>query len=174
MNSDNNSKFAHIKERCFLNMNDLLKEKIQDNIVIIKINKSFHEDMSALELYDVTRGCWKRKIESVEKAEYALSVVYGEVKEVYKIAKWVPAEEMERETIPYDSKKDKGMVEYIDTPKISEILMDEFMEPMGISAYKLAQEIHVPVSRIQDLLHDRRKITADTSLRLAKYFGVSD
>ena len=45
---------------------------------------------------------------------------------------------------------------------------------MDISAYKLAQEIHVPVSRIQDILHDRRKITADTSLRLAKYFGVSD
>ena len=48
------------------------------------------------------------------------------------------------------------------------------MDPMDISAYKLAQEIHVPVSRIQDILHDRRKITADTSLRLAKYFGVSD
>lgn len=48
------------------------------------------------------------------------------------------------------------------------------MEPMDISAHKLAQEIHVPVSRIQDILHDRRKITADTSLRLAKYFGVSD
>ena len=48
------------------------------------------------------------------------------------------------------------------------------METMDISAYKLAQEIHVPVSRIQDILHDRRKITADTSLRLAKYFGVSD
>lgn len=57
---------------------------------------------------------------------------------------------------------------------MSEILMEEFMEPMGLSAYKLAQEIHVPVSRIQDLLHDRRKITADTSLRLAKFFGVSD
>lgn len=52
--------------------------------------------------------------------------------------------------------------------------MEEFMEPMGLSAYKLAQEIHVPVSRIQDILHDRRKITADTSLRLAKFFGVSD
>ena len=57
---------------------------------------------------------------------------------------------------------------------IGEILQEEFMEPMDISAYKLAQEIHVPVSRIQDILHDRRKITADTSLRLAKYFGVSD
>ena len=57
---------------------------------------------------------------------------------------------------------------------MSEILMEEFMEPMGISAYKLAQAIHVPTSRIQDILHDRRKITADTSLRLAKFFGVSD
>ena len=48
------------------------------------------------------------------------------------------------------------------------------MEPLGISAYRLAREIHVPVSRIQDILHDRRKITVDTSLRLAKFFGVSD
>ena len=59
-------------------------------------------------------------------------------------------------------------------PTPGEVLQEEFMEPMDISAYKLAQEIHVPVSRIQDILHDRRKITADTSLRLAKYFGVSD
>ena len=48
------------------------------------------------------------------------------------------------------------------------------MIPMGLSAYKLAQDIKVPVSRIQDILHGRRKITADTSLRLAKLFGVSD
>ena len=48
------------------------------------------------------------------------------------------------------------------------------MVPMGLSAYKLAQDIKVPVSRIQDILHGRRKITADTSLRLAKLFGVSD
>lgn len=66
------------------------------------------------------------------------------------------------------------MSDIIPTPKMSEILMEEFMEPLGLSAYKLAQEIHVPVSRIQDILHDRRKITADTSLRLAKFFGVSD
>lgn len=66
------------------------------------------------------------------------------------------------------------MPNYIITPTISEILIEEFMKPYGISAYRLAQDIHVPVSRIQDILHDRRKITADTSLRLAKYFGVSD
>ncbi|MBQ1301096.1 MAG: HigA family addiction module antidote protein [Erysipelotrichaceae bacterium] len=62
----------------------------------------------------------------------------------------------------------------IETPKISEILYEEFMEPLGISAYKLAKDIDVPVSRIQEILHDRRKITVDTSLRLARYFGVSD
>ncbi len=66
------------------------------------------------------------------------------------------------------------MENYIETPKMSEILSEEFMIPFGLSAYKLAQEIHVPVSRIQDILHDRRKITADTSIRLGKFFGVSD
>lgn len=62
----------------------------------------------------------------------------------------------------------------IETPKVSEILLEEFMEPFGISAYRLAKDINVPVSRIQDILHDRRAITVDTSLRLGKYFGVSD
>ena len=62
----------------------------------------------------------------------------------------------------------------IETPTMGEILREEFMEPMGISAYRLANGIHVPVSRIQDILHDRRKITVDTSLRLARFFGVSD
>ena len=66
------------------------------------------------------------------------------------------------------------MASYIPTPTIGKILLEEFMEPMKLTAYKLAQDIHVPTSRIQDILHDRRKITADTSLRLAKYFGVSD
>lgn len=66
------------------------------------------------------------------------------------------------------------MDERIEIPTIGEILKEEFLEPMGISAYKLAQEIHVPVSRIQDIIHNRRKITADTSLRFAKFFGVSD
>ena len=62
----------------------------------------------------------------------------------------------------------------IETPSVGEILKEEFMEPLQISAYRLAQEIHVPVSRVQDLLHGRRKVTVDTSLRLAKFFNVSD
>ena len=62
----------------------------------------------------------------------------------------------------------------IETPAISEILLEEFMKPLSISAYKLANAINVPVSRIQDILHNRRKITVDTSIRLGIYFGVSD
>lgn len=57
---------------------------------------------------------------------------------------------------------------------MGEILNEEFLIPLGLSAYKVAQEINVPTSRIQDILHNRRKITVDTSLRLAKFFGVSD
>ena len=66
------------------------------------------------------------------------------------------------------------MTKHIKTPTIGEILNEEFFTPMGLSAYKVAQAINVPVSRIQDILHDRRRITVDTSLRLAKFFGVSD
>lgn len=65
------------------------------------------------------------------------------------------------------------MTDYINTPKVSEILLEEFMSPLGISAYKLAHDIHVPISRIQDILHDRRSINADTSIRLGRYFGLS-
>ena len=66
------------------------------------------------------------------------------------------------------------MAEYIKAPTMGEILKEEFMEPMNISAYKLAQSIHVSVSRIQSILNSGRRITPDTSLRLAKFFGVSD
>ena len=66
------------------------------------------------------------------------------------------------------------MENIIETPKVSEILLEEFMQPLGISAYKLAKDINVPTSRIQDILKDKRKITVDTSLRLARYFNVSD
>lgn len=62
----------------------------------------------------------------------------------------------------------------ITTPKISEILKEEFMNPLNLSAYALAKNINVPTSRIQDIFHDRRQITVDTSIRLGRFFGVSD
>lgn len=54
-----------------------------------------------------------------------------------------------------------------------EILREEFMEPMGISQNALAIAIHVPATRIGEIVHERRGITADTALRLGKYFGTS-
>jgi hypothetical protein len=93
-------------------LNLLSKEDITENIIVIKINRSYRENMSAEELYDVTRGFWKRKIESVEPAEYALAVAHQVVKEVYKIHSWVKAEDepIHRKTIPYNEKKDKGRI----------------------------------------------------------------
>jgi addiction module HigA family antidote len=55
-----------------------------------------------------------------------------------------------------------------------EILLTEFLEPMGISQYRLAKDLDVPQTRIADVVNGRRSITADTALRLAKYFGMSD
>jgi len=54
-----------------------------------------------------------------------------------------------------------------------EILLKEFMEPLGISQNKLARDIDVPVTRISDIVHGKRGITTDTALRLAVYFGTT-
>jgi len=55
-----------------------------------------------------------------------------------------------------------------------EILLNDFLEPMGISQYRLAQGISVPPRRINEIVHGVRRITADTSLRLALYFGTTE
>ena len=54
-----------------------------------------------------------------------------------------------------------------------EMLREEFMKPMGISINGLAMELHVPVTRISQIVNERRGITADTALRLARHFGTS-
>ena len=54
-----------------------------------------------------------------------------------------------------------------------EILMDEFLNPMGISQYRLAHDISVSPRRINEIVHCARTVTADTALRLGKYFGIS-
>ena len=55
-----------------------------------------------------------------------------------------------------------------------EILLEEFLEPLGISQYRLAKDISVPARRINEIVHGKRSITADTALRLSRYFGLSD
>jgi len=54
-----------------------------------------------------------------------------------------------------------------------EILLEEFLMPLKISAYKLAKDIKIPQTRVGEILKGRRRITADTALRLGKYFGNS-
>lgn len=55
-----------------------------------------------------------------------------------------------------------------------EILMEEFLKPMGISQYRLAKDINVPARRINEIVHGKRSITADTALRLSRYFNLSN
>jgi len=54
-----------------------------------------------------------------------------------------------------------------------EILLKEFLEPMGISAYRLAKDTGIPQTRISEIIKGRRRITADTALRFSKYFGTT-
>lgn len=55
-----------------------------------------------------------------------------------------------------------------------ELLLEEFLRPMGISQYRLAKEIGVPAQRIGDIVAGKRAITADTDLRLCRFFGLSN
>jgi len=55
-----------------------------------------------------------------------------------------------------------------------EILLEEFLEPLKISQYRLAKDISVPARRINEIVHGKRSVTADTALRLSRYFGLSD
>ncbi len=54
-----------------------------------------------------------------------------------------------------------------------EILREDFMKPLGLSMNKLALDLHVPVTRIAEIVHERRGITPDTALRLGRYFNTS-
>ena len=55
-----------------------------------------------------------------------------------------------------------------------EVLLEEFLEPMEISQYRLAKDISVSPRRINEIVHGKRSVTADTALRFARYFGTSD
>lgn len=80
---------------------------------------------------------------------------------------------MQRLSAKKDDKKG-GRGAYAVKPKISEILIEDFMKPYGLTVHKLARDIDLPVSRVQGVLRDTHKITVDTSVRLGKYFGLSD
>jgi addiction module HigA family antidote len=65
-------------------------------------------------------------------------------------------------------------VALLDPVTPGELLWEEFMVPMGLSRYRLAKEVGVPAPRIGDIVRGKRAITADTDLRLCRFFGLSD
>jgi addiction module HigA family antidote len=64
-------------------------------------------------------------------------------------------------------------MEHLELIPPGEILLEEFLDPLGISQNKLARDIDVPVGRINEIIRRKRAITADTALRLAKFFGTT-
>jgi addiction module HigA family antidote len=54
-----------------------------------------------------------------------------------------------------------------------EVLFEDFMQPLGLSQYRLAHDLGIPAMRINQIVHGKRAVTADTALRLARYFGTS-
>jgi antitoxin HigA-1 len=54
-----------------------------------------------------------------------------------------------------------------------EILREDFMKPLGLTVHRLALDLHVPATRIGEIVHERRRITVDTALRLARYFNTN-
>jgi antitoxin HigA-1 len=70
-------------------------------------------------------------------------------------------------------KEDAMSTEKIINPHPGEILLEEFLKPMGLSQSKLAIELRVPCHRVNEIIHGRRSITADTALRLGKFFGTT-
>lgn len=77
-----NARYSHEK----LELDD-----ITDNIMFIRINKRYRNDMSPMELYEATRGYWRLKVENAKKVDYVLAVYDGMVLEVYEVADWFPA-----------------------------------------------------------------------------------
>ena len=55
-----------------------------------------------------------------------------------------------------------------------EILLEEFLEPMEITQYRLAKDVNVPARRINEIVHGKRGVSADTALRLSRYFGTTE
>jgi addiction module HigA family antidote len=72
------------------------------------------------------------------------------------------------------SRSSTTTVELLPNPKPGEILLEEFLKPMGLSQTAVARALSVPPRRINEIVLGKRAITADTDLRLARYFGMSD
>lgn len=73
------------------NCEELDIKDFQESVMLIRINKLYHNEMTPYELYEITRAYWRVNLEQAKKVRYALAVYYGMVLEVYEIAEWLPA-----------------------------------------------------------------------------------
>ena len=92
-----------------MNSNILMYEDITEKVIAFNLRKSYKKDMTETELYDITRGCWQVDIKKAQYVDYAFSVYEGIIIEVYKIEKWLRAEELQRTTLP-DAEVPKGEI----------------------------------------------------------------
>lgn len=117
-----------------MNDNILFREDITENVIAIKINHSYKEDISEAGLYDITRGYWKIDIKRAQHAEHALSVYKGIIKEVYKIEEWLPAGSVPRPTLP-DAEVPEGRYEFVGEVAEEEI-RDRYIGKSMANLYK--------------------------------------
>ena len=122
----------------------LQREDLQENIVIIKINKLYREGMSAGALYEATRGIWKRNLKSLIGTEYCLSVYKGEVVEVYQIDEWNPAGTTPMKTRVIDPEHIVGRVEFVGKVASDEI-RDKYIGRSVAKLYKRGEASPVKV-----------------------------
>lgn len=95
-----------------MNTDSLSREDISENVIAIKVNDSYRDNMTKDELYDITRGYWKVSIKRAECAEYAFTIYKGIIREVYKIQEWLPAASIIRVTLP-DAEVPEGRYGFI-------------------------------------------------------------
>lgn len=80
-----------------------------------------------------------------------------------------------RKVIPSPQKRGSARTKKSHPPiHPGEVLLEEFLEPFGVSQYRLAKDISVPPRRVNEIVHGKRAISADTALRLSRYFGTSE
>ena len=115
----------------------LERKDLEENLVVIKINRSYKEGMSEQELYEVTRGKWKRRLENVQHIKYALSVCKGIVVEVYEIDSWAEATPDFEDKFKYYPSR-YGRIEF--TGKVaSKIIRDKYIGKSVAHLYKYGE-----------------------------------
>lgn len=107
-----------------MSSNVLAYEDITEKIIVLKLPKSYRENMTETELYDCTRGCWGVDLKRAQRIDYAFCVYENIIKEVYKIEEWLPAEELQRETVT--NKRDESG-KYGFKGKIAEEIRDKYL-----------------------------------------------